>query len=161
MSFADSYLGKLRQKIGSALIQVPGGRIILEQADGSILLQKRTDFEQWGLPAGSPEVGETVSESIMREVLEETGLTVTTLDCFGFSSNPQFEIVTYPNGDQIHCYSLLFYATQWSGDLIDSNEETLELGFFAPAKLPDMLLNHRHTIGLYLAFKQSGQFQLD
>ena len=43
MSFADTYLGKLRQKVGSDLIQVPGGRIIMEQSDGKILLQKRTD----------------------------------------------------------------------------------------------------------------------
>lgn len=161
MHFADTYLGKLRQKIGSELLQVPGGRIIMEQADNTILLQKRSDYQRWGLPAGSPELGETATQSIIREVLEETGLTINALGCFGFTSNPEFEVITYPNGDKIHCYSLLFYTQTWSGDRIQSNAETLELGFLAPDKLPDILPNHRRTIEMYQRFKQTGEFQLD
>ena len=161
MHFAESYLGKLRQQLGSQRIQVPGGRIIMERVDGTILLQKRRDYQRWGLPAGSPELDETATQSILREVLEETGLTVNTVQCFGFTSNPAYEIITYPNGDQIHCYSLLFYTTEWIGERIQSNAETLALEFFAPHELPDILPNHRRTIEMYQRFKETGEFQLD
>jgi 8-oxo-dGTP pyrophosphatase MutT (NUDIX family) len=161
MNFADSYLGRLRKKVGHDLLKVPGGRIILEDSKGKILLQKRSDFGVWGLPAGSPEEGDTASESIRREVFEETGLTLNHLECFGYSSNPAYEIFTYPNGDQVHCYSLLFYSRDWQGTPIDSNEETLALDFFSPADLPEMTRNHRRTVAKYLVYKQTGQFQLD
>lgn len=129
MPFSDTYLGRLRQKVGHDLLQVPGGRIIIQDACGSVVLQKRSDFHRWGLPSGSPEQGETAAESIRREVLEETGLLLTHLDCFGFSSNPHYEVVTYPNGDIIHCYSVLFFSTAWEGTLLTS-EETLDVQFF-------------------------------
>ncbi|MCI0399500.1 MAG: NUDIX domain-containing protein [Chloroflexi bacterium] len=161
MNFSESYLGRLRQKVGRDLIQVPGGRIILEDAAGRILLQRRPDFDRWGLPAGSPEEGETAAESIRREVLEETGLVLTHLECFGFSSNPAYERVTYPNGDQVHCYSLLFFSNRWEGTLSAANEESLELAFFAPAALPDLLPNMRRAIEMFWQYKETGQFQLD
>ncbi len=146
MSFAESYLGKLRQKVGHDLLQVPGARIVMEDEEGRILLQHRADFRIWGLPAGSPEEGNSASQSIRREVLEETGLQLLHLDCFGYSSNPDYEVFAYPNGDQVHSYSLLFYSHKWQGSLIESNEETLALDFFYPDNLPEMTRNHRRTI---------------
>jgi 8-oxo-dGTP pyrophosphatase MutT (NUDIX family) len=161
MRFSESYMGRLRQKVGHDLIKVPGGRIVIEDADGRVLLQQRADFEIWGLPAGSPEDCETASESIRREVFEETGLHVLDLACFGYSSNPAYEIVEYPNGDCIHAYSLLFLCRCWQGELIQANDETLALAFFPLDALPSMILNHRRTLEMYVTHKQTGQFQLD
>lgn len=49
---------------------------------GHLLLQQRSDGGQWGLPGGSVEIGESVVDAVIREVLEETGLTgeLTTCD---------------------------------------------------------------------------------
>ena len=159
--FSETYLGNLRRKVGHALVKVPGGRIVLEDADGRVLLQKRSDFGTWGLPAGSPELNETASESIRREVLEETGLRVLDLECFGYSSNPEFEIITYPNEDMVHAYCLLFCSRRWQGELLESSEETLALAFFSPSELPEMMGNHRRTLSMYAEYKHTGRFQLD
>lgn len=161
MKFSETYIGRLREKIGSDLLQVPGGRIVLEDKEGRVLLQKRSDFGLWGLPAGSPEEGESASTSIKREVLEETGLIVSKLNCFGYSSNPEYETIQYPNGHMIHCYSLLYYATDWTGELIASSDESLELKFFSPDNLPEMVRNMKRTIMMYLRYKETGEFQLD
>ena len=161
MKFSETYIGRLREKIGNDLLQVPGGRIILEDKEGRVLLQKRSDFGVWGLPAGSPEVGDSASESIKREVLEETGLVVSGLKCFGYSSNPEYETIQYPNGHLIHCYCLLYYATDWDGELIESNSESVALGFFATDELPEMLRNMRRTVEMYQRYKETGEFQLD
>lgn len=161
MKFSETYIGRLRQKIGTDLLQVPGGRIVLENAEGKVLLQKRSDFGIWGLPAGSPEIGESASDSIRRETFEETGLTLIHLDVFGFSSNPDYELVTYPNGDQIHAFSLLFWSNSWSGQMIEANEESLALAFFNLTQLPEMIPNHIKTLEAFAQFKKSGNFELD
>lgn len=161
MKFSETYLGRLRAKVGHDLIKVPGVRILLKDAAGRVLLQKRADFGIWGLPAGSPEANETASESIKREVFEETGMRILELSCFGYSSNPEYEIITYPNGDVIHCYSLLFVTRQWQGQLIESNEESLALAFFSLDELPEMIPNHKKTLEMYVNYKQTGKFQLD
>jgi ADP-ribose pyrophosphatase YjhB (NUDIX family) len=159
--FSESYIGRLRRQVGHDLIKVPGGRIVIEDAKGHVLLQQRVDFGIWGLPAGCPESNETASESITREVFEETGLEVLELIPFGYSSNPDYEIVEYPNGDLIHAYSLLFVCRRWEGHLIQSNVESLAVVFYALDALPAMIPNHRRTLEMYLQYKQTGQFQLD
>ena len=160
MGFSESYFGKLRKKVGHDLVIVPGGRIVLEDVQGRILLQRRSDFGIWGLPAGSPEEGESASESIRREALEETGLTVIELGCFGHSSSPEHEVFTYPNGDVVHAHSLCFFSRRWEGELSTEDDETLDLRFFHPDALPEMMARHRRTIAMYRRYKETGEFQL-
>lgn len=155
------YLENLRKYVGTRTIKVPGGRAILANERGEVLLQKRTDFGIWGLPAGCPEDEESALASIIREVFEETGLTVSNPVCIGYSSNPDWEKVEYPNGDRIHCYSLIFLATDWSGELIEANEETAALEFFALDALPELLPNMQRTLAMYRRYRESGEFQLD
>ena len=155
------YIQDLRAQIGTRTIKVPGGRAILANPDGEVLLQKRTDFGIWGLPAGCPEANETALESIVREVREETGLTMLDPLCIGYSSNPDYESIQYPNGDLIHCYSLIFVATSWRGEMIEHNEETEQLAFFAPDLLPELLPNMRRSIEMYRRYCATGEFQLD
>lgn len=53
--------------------------IILNQADNTILLIKKSRGPYTGmldLPGGSPEFNETLEQTLCREILEETGLTV-------------------------------------------------------------------------------------
>ena len=47
--------------------------------DGKVLLVRRANppkAGQWALPGGAQELGETLFEAAMREVKEETGITV-------------------------------------------------------------------------------------
>jgi 8-oxo-dGTP diphosphatase len=60
------------------------GAVII--ADGRVLLVKRGHpplAGEWSIPGGMLEVGERVREAAVREVLEETGLTVETADLLG------------------------------------------------------------------------------
>ncbi|CAI7663214.1 unnamed protein product [Penicillium discolor] len=56
-------------------IVVTGGAIIRDD-HGRILLQRRSDYGDWGLPGGGMEPGERIEETMIREVKEETGLDV-------------------------------------------------------------------------------------
>ncbi|WP_214111087.1 NUDIX domain-containing protein [Acrocarpospora catenulata] len=42
---------------------------------GRVLLTQRADNDQWQAPGGVLEIGETITNGLRREVLEETGLT--------------------------------------------------------------------------------------
>ncbi len=120
--FADSYLGQLRSIVGTRILLVPGARVILENADGEILLQQRSDFGVWGLPGGNAEIGENLETVARREVLEETGLVVLELVPFGFGCDPAIETHTFPNGDQCQFFVLNFCSRNFEGILKISDD---------------------------------------
>ncbi len=160
MNFADSYAGQLRALVGKRMLMLPSVRAVIEDADGRVLLQNRSDFGDWGLPGGSPELGDSIGACVVREVLEETGLEVLRYAAFGFASDPQSEVVVFPNGDETHAYSLLIHVTEWRGALAPACEETLELGFFAEGALPEVHANHLRSVERFFEYRRTGQFQL-
>lgn len=159
MDFKDSYLGQLRASVGSRLLIVPGGRVILQNSSGAILLQERTDFRQWALPGGAPEIGESIEENLRREIFEELNVRIKSFIPIGFSSNPEFETITYPNGDCIHNYSLILLSTEWTGDIC-INEESLQARFFAIDDLPNVMPAERRIIDYYCHYLSDGVFRL-
>lgn len=159
-NFSDSYVGQLRALVGDRLLLMPGARIVIENPDGSVLLQLRSDFNIWGLPGGMADPGESIEQTIEREVFEETGLTIENCQPFGFGSNPERETFTYPNGDKAQHFVLNFYSSEFSGSLLADNEESLRLEWFAVTDLPEMLPNMRRSIDAFLEFKRTGMFQL-
>ncbi len=121
----------------------PSVAAIIINDDGHVLLQRRSDNGLWGLPGGGVEIGESVSTAIVREVREETGLTVEIERLVGVYSDPRFQVVRYADGNVVHYINTLFVCRILGGTL-QTCEETLDLQFFNPAHLPEgMLLSHR------------------
>lgn len=160
--FSETYLGQLRSLVGSQLLLVPGFRIVIEDEGGRVLLIRRSDNGKWGLPAGSPELHESMENCIHREVLEETGLTLQSFSAFGYASDPVREVNTYPNGDKTHAFVLLIYATEFEGTAKVSDDETTEVRFFEMDELPDLASNQSHelkSIQAYVEHKSTRAFQ--
>lgn len=158
--FADSSLGKLRSLVGTRLLLVPGARIVVRRPDDKILLQFRSDFGVWGLPGGNAEEGESLEDLIRREVLEETGLAIGAVTPFGFASDPQYEIIRFPNGDRCHFFVALFFSESFTGELSATCSESLALDWFHPARLPEMLPNMQRTVEAFSRFEEERSFQL-
>ncbi len=116
--------------------------VILDQ--NRLLLQQRSDGGQWGLPGGSVEVGESVSEAVVREVREETGLEVEPTRLVGVYSDPAIQVVRYPTGHVWHYVTVLFECTVKRGTLTIC-DETLALKYFSPRRLPPALLPHHRV----------------
>jgi len=68
---SDSRAYPSRPIVGVGAVVVDNGQVLLVKRGHAPLLG------EWSLPGGSVEVGETLEEAVVREVAEETGLTVT------------------------------------------------------------------------------------
>ena len=159
-SFAESYVGQLRRLVGGRLLLVPGARIVIENAGAEILLQKRSDFDVWGLPGGNAEEGEALETTIAREVTEETGLELLEFKPFGFGCDPLIETFTFPNGDRCQYFVLNYFSRSFHGVPRVGDDESTAIQWFSPTVLPPMLPNMLRSIEAYLKFSHSGEFQM-
>lgn len=155
----EDYINSIRKLLGNTEISIPGTRAVIINEKNQVLLEERSDFKVWGLPGGSADPGEDIIETIKREVLEETGLTIHNPIPFGFSSSPLIERITFPNGDKIHSYNLLFYVNKYFGDIKLSNEST-RIDWFGIEELPPMLNNMEKTVMAFCEFSRRNKFQI-
>ena len=109
----------------------PSVSAVIFDRRGRLLLQQRSDGGQWGLPGGSVEIGESVADAVVREVLEETGLTVRPRRIVGVYSDPALQVVRYPDGNVWHYVNVCFECTAHGGTLTTC-DETLALGVDRP-----------------------------
>ena len=112
-----------------------------------ILLEKRSDNGHWGLPGGAVDIGESVEDAVIREVLEETGLKVRRIRLVGIYSDPKnYTIASYPDGNVVQGVVICFECEKESGDLQMSSEST-DIGYFETDSLPDDTLEgHKRRI---------------
>ena len=124
----------------------PSASAVIFDRRGRVLLQERSDGGQWGLPGGSVEIGESVTDAAIREVHEETGLVVTVRRLVGVYSEPALQVVRYPDGNVWHYVNVCFECVVRGGTLTTC-DETLSLRYVSPTRLPRTLLpNHRIRI---------------
>ena len=115
-----------------------GVAIIIRDGEGRILLERRSDCGLWGFPGGKIEPGESIRESAVREVWEETGLEIKITRLFGCYSEPHERIVLYPDGGEgepVQLVDIFLEAEIVSGKLTLS-PESLELKFFFLHEVP-------------------------
>ncbi|NJN69464.1 MAG: NUDIX domain-containing protein [Nitrospira sp.] len=117
-----------------------GVGVVVRGAGETILLEKRRDCGWWGLPGGKVEPGESLIDAAVREVREETGLTVEITHLIGVYSDPDGRIVTYPdNGDVVQLIDVVVGARVLSGRIVCSHESE-EVRFFSPSQLPGQIV---------------------
>lgn len=87
-------------------IVVTGGAIIRDHR-GRILLQRRSDYGNWGLPGGGMEPGEAIEETMIREVYEETGLAAERYQLHSIYSGSRMQY-RYPDGNEVYFVMFLF-----------------------------------------------------
>lgn len=112
---------------------VPAASAVVTDEDGRLLLGKRTDSTLWTIPGGTMKPGETVAETAVREVKEETGIDVEVVSLIGIYSNPQ-HVVEYSDGEVRQQFSVCFVCRRIGGELATS-DETSEVGYFSPDEI--------------------------
>ncbi len=156
----SAYIRNIRAKIGPDLLLLPGVTAVVVNQRDEVLLQLRRDTQTWAPPSGGVEPGETVAETAIREVYEETGISVEPERVVAVLSGRDYK-VTYPNGDQMATVTTVFRCrpTDASAPRVN-DDESLDIRYFPRAALPEnMLPRHRRIIAL--ALKDDAQTYFD
>ena len=131
-----AYLRKLRQSAGHMPILVCGASVIVENAQGDILLHLRSDNHCWAYPGGTVDIDEEVEAAARRELLEETGIQAGALKLFGVFSGRDMRHV-YPNGDEISNVDIVYLCRDYTGEAVPDYVESSEVRFFSWQHLPE------------------------
>jgi ADP-ribose pyrophosphatase YjhB (NUDIX family) len=113
---------------------------------GRILLQRRTDSGNWALPGGGMEMTESLTDSVIREVKEETGFDIEVTGLAGTYTDPR-HIIAYSDGEVRRQFNICYTARIVGGELAISDEST-EIRFVDPAELDDLQIHHTQRLRL-------------
>lgn len=131
----SGYIMDLRKIVGHRPLLQVGASVIVEDAQGRVLLQLRSDNHCWGYAGGSVELDEAVEDTAKRELQEETGLISQELELFGVFSGKDCHYV-YPNGDEVSNVDIVYVCRKYTGTLRCQLGEVEQLRFFALDEIP-------------------------
>jgi len=104
--------------------------------DGRVLVARRARGPAlgiWTLPGGVVEAGETLNEALVREIDEETGMTVEPVALAGHR-----EVMARDgNGRAERHFVILCFAARWVAGELKLNEELAEARWLQPSELKD------------------------
>ncbi|TWF93372.1 NUDIX hydrolase [Saccharopolyspora dendranthemae] len=113
---------------------VPSVTAAIRNDAGDILLIHKIDNDLWALPGGGHDAGESLTDTVVREVKEETGLDVEVVRLVGTYTNPN-HVMAYDDGEVRQQFSLCFEAKWVGGQPREDGSETKEVRWVAPTDL--------------------------
>ncbi|MEU9125922.1 NUDIX domain-containing protein [Streptomyces sp. NPDC048506] len=127
------FIRDLRSSIGRQLLWLPGVSAVVFDDQGRVLLGRRADTGGWSVIGGIPEPGEQPAETAIREVFEETAVRVVPERVVLVET---MQPTHYPNGDICQFMDVTLRCRAVGGAARVNDEESLEVGWFAPDALP-------------------------
>lgn len=130
----SDYLRDLRAKVGATLLLVPSTTVAIRDDADRLLLVRHTETGLWVLPGGSMLPFETPADAAVREVSEETGLSIELTRIVGVYGGAAF-VITYANGDRISYAMTTFEGHVTAGSPRPDGVETQEVGWYSQAEI--------------------------
>ncbi len=116
---------------------VPSANVIVINDQDEILLIRRTDNGNWAIPGGAMELGESITDTAIRETREETGITCEITGLAGIYTSPA-HVIRYTSNEEVRQeFSVVFTARPVSGQLTPSSESA-EPGWVPVAAAADL-----------------------
>ena len=131
---------------------IPTVDAIIQKSSSILLVKRKKDpyKNQFALPGGFVNEGETIEEAIEREVYEETSLEVHPIDILGVYSDPKRD----PRG---HMMTVVFIVLVIRGTPT-AGDDAKEISWIPIEKLNDIKIafDHKLVIHDYLRWKREG-----
>ena len=119
---------------------VPSANVIVTDDQGRILLIHRTDNDNWAVPGGAMDLGESLPDTAVRETLEETGIHVEVTGLVGIYTDPKHVILYTSNGEARQEFSVVFTARPVGGEP-KTSDESREVRWMAPEDIPGLTMD--------------------
>jgi ADP-ribose pyrophosphatase YjhB (NUDIX family) len=103
---------------------VPSANVVVVNDEGKVLLIRRSDNDNWALPGGAMDLGESLPDAAVRETAEETGVDVEITGLVGIYTDPRHVILYTSNNEVRQEFSVVFTARPVGGSLATSAEST-------------------------------------
>lgn len=101
---------------------VPSANVVVTNDDGDVLVIHRTDNDNWAVPGGAMDLGESLVDAAVREVKEETGIDCEITGLVGIYTDPKHIIFYTSDGEARQEFSVLFIGRLVGGTPTPSNE---------------------------------------
>jgi len=130
---------------------VPSVNVVVVNDVGDILMIRRSDNENWAVPGGAIDLGESMTQAAIRETKEESGIDCEITGLVGIYTDPKHIILYTSNGEARQEFSILLTARPTGGMPTPSDEST-EVRWVPPSEVTAYTMDRsmRMRIGHYL-----------
>jgi len=101
---------------------VPSANVVVVNEAGQLLMIHRTDNDNWALPGGAMDLGESLVQTAVRETREETGINCEITGLVGIYTDPKHVILYTTDGEARQEFSVVFLARPLGGEPTTSSE---------------------------------------
>lgn len=103
---------------------VPSVNVVVTNDAGDLLMIKRSDNDNWAVPGGAIDLGESMVDAAVRETREETGIDCEVTGIVGIYTDPKHVILYTSNGEARQEFSIVVTARPLGGEPTPSSEST-------------------------------------
>jgi 8-oxo-dGTP pyrophosphatase MutT (NUDIX family) len=131
---------------------VPSVNVVVTNDAGDVLIIRRSDNDNWAVPGGAIDLGESMVQAAIRETQEETGIDCEITGLVGIYTDPKHVILYTSNGEVRQEFSILLTGVVTGGQPTPSSEST-EVRWVAREDIAGYQLDRsmRLRLGHYLA----------
>lgn len=132
---ADRIESLFSNEFGYATPKIDIRAVVLNE-EGAVLLVREKEDGLWSLPGGWVDIGESPSESVEREVREESGYEVRAVKLLALWDRNKHAHPPMP----FHLYKIVLQCELLGGEPLVASTETDGVGFFSKDALPKLSL---------------------
>jgi 8-oxo-dGTP pyrophosphatase MutT (NUDIX family) len=131
---------------------VPSVNVVVTNDAGEILLIRRTDNDNWSLPGGAMDLGESLSQAGIRETKEETGIDCEITGLVGIYTDPK-HVLHYTSNDEVRQEFTVVLTGRPVGGRPTPSDESSEVRWVGPHELSAYTMHRsmRHRLERHLS----------
>src|SRR6266851_7337175 len=139
-----------------ASVIVPSVNVAVSNDLGELLLIRRTDNDNWALPGGGVDIGESLPQAAVRETREESGIECEITGLLGIYTDPRHVILYTSNGEVRQEFSVVLTARAIGGQL-SASSETSEARWVRLAELNEYRMDRSMRMRVGHLVEESGR----
>jgi 8-oxo-dGTP pyrophosphatase MutT (NUDIX family) len=135
---------------------VPSVNVIVANDEGEILLIRRSDNDNWSLPGGAIELGESLAQAGTRETEEESGIDCEITGLVGIYTDPK-HVLHYTSNDEVRQEFTIVLTGRPVGGQPTPSDESSEVRWVDPSDLPGYMMDRsmRRRLERYLSSEEA------